>query len=317
MRALAFAIVVAFASIGCTPTSTGAPPATSPGSGATQPPHGGRMHSGGPVLFLGRADGGQVVPHQASGATATAAIIIDRVAQELSYDVTYQGLERGPPSRIALYNFGIGGNGAVVTVLCGPGAEACPPRPAARLAGMATGLRLPGRLLVEFASGRVYLQIDGGDGRPEIRGQLDANDAMVGHREFVARLAPGPARGAAGEGTAILTETYLPGNRVAVEYSVTVAGTTGTPNAVALVGLAAPADVTAARFTRSGRLLNVRRAVRARAGGGSFNGSYISSGRDRSPVVNRLIAEARTPAVVVRTSRFPNGELAGVFVPVE
>lgn len=283
-----------------------------------QPIHQRRGHSGGPVLFMGRADAGKVVPRQTSTATATAAIIIDRVAQELRFDLTYQGLERGAPSRIALYNFGVSGNGPLVVDLCGGGAEPCPDRPSARLAGTAAKLRLPGRLLVEFASGRIYLQIHGADGKPEIRAQLDANDAMVAHRDFVARLAPAPARGATGEGTAILTETYLPGDRVAVEYSVTVAGTSGAPEAAALVGLATSADVTAARFSRPGQLLNVRRTIGKTAPrGGTFDGSYVTRRGSRAPVLKALIDQARTPAVAVRTSRFPNGELVGVLVPVE
>ena len=302
MRGLALVLIIVTASVA-----------------SAQPGHRAGMHMGGPVLFLGRANGAQVVPRQSSAATATAAIVIDRAQGQLRYDITYNGLERGVATRIGLYNFGAGGNGATVALLCGGGdAPACPERSSARLAGTAA-LRPGGPLLSEFASGRVYLQIDSGDGRPEIRGQLDANGAMVASRIYLARLAPRAEAGATGEGTAVLSETYLPDDRVAVEYSVTIAGTSGRPEEVALIGVASPGDAAAARYVRSSRLPTALRLFSAAArNGGSFSGNYVVRRSDRSALLADKLRDARqAPALAVRTSRFPNGELVGLFEPVE
>jgi hypothetical protein len=278
------------------------------------------MHMGGPVLFLGRASADQVVPRQRSAATATAAIIVERVAGRLRYDVTFHGLERGSASRVGLYAFGVGGNGPTVLLLCGGGdAAACPQGPSARLAGVTGALRLTGPTLSDFASGRIYIQVDGGDGRPEIRGQLGANGAMVPSHTYLAQLRPSGEAGATGEGTAVLSETDLPGDRVEVEYSVTVAGTSGQPQDIALVGVASPEESGNARFLSTGRLPNLRRLFGAAArGGGSFSGSYVARRGDASAVLaEALLTTHRSPALSVRTSRFPRGELVGLFVPVE
>jgi hypothetical protein len=277
------------------------------------------MHMGGPVLFLGRASADQVVPRQPSAATATAAIIVDRAAERLRYDITFHGLERGSATHIGLYAFGAGGNGPTVLLLCGGGdAPACPPGPSARLAGATGALRMTGPTLSDFASGRIYLQVDGGDGRPEIRGQLGANGAMVPSHDYVAQLRPSGEAGATGEGTAVLSETDLPGDRVEVEYSVTVAGTSGQPQDVALVGVASPQESGNARFLSTGRLPNLRRLFGAAArGGGSFSGSYVVRRGSSAVLAETFLTTHRSPALSVRTSRFPRGELVGLFVPVE
>jgi len=302
MRASAVVIVAALAS-----------------GGAAQPPDHGGMHMGGAVLFLGRADADQVVPRQASAATATAAIIVDLRRAQLRYDLTFNGLERGGASRIALFNFGAGGNGTTVAILCGGGdAPACPAGGGARLAGTSDIRRWSGPLLSEFASGRIYVQVDGGDGRPEIRGQLAANMGMVPSRAYVARLTPGSQPGATGEGTAVLSETFLPGGRVAVQYHVTVAGTAGRPEAAALIG-APPQTETAVRFLDAQRLPNARRQLARRSqAGATFSGGYTARGAAPSqPLANAMLAGARRPVLAIRTSRFPRGELFGEFVPVE
>jgi hypothetical protein len=287
---------------------------------AAQPPHQPGMQMGGSVLFLGRATGDQVVPRTRSTAAATAAIIIDQAQGQLRYDITFIGLERGPPTRIGLYNFGAGGNGRPVVQLCGGGdLPACPHGVSARLSGATEALRWSGQLLSEFASGRIYLQIDGGDGRAEIRGQLEANGAMVPNRNYVARLAPRAELGATGEGTAVYSETYLPGGEVMVEYSVTVAGTSGRPEEVALIGVADPQVARSAPFLGAGRLPGPRRPpVAPGRNGGTFNGAYTVRRGDRSALLaERLLLARQAPALAVRTSRFPRGELVGVFVPIE
>lgn len=277
--------------------------------------HGG--HGGGKeLLFLARASGDQVVPKQQTSATATAAIIFSRAERNFRYDLTYSDLERGPPSQILLRNFGEGGNGKDVAVICGAGSSPCPDARAARLSGRLAGPQVAPSLLSEFASGRVYLEIVGSDGRGEIRGQLDANGAMVPSRTFVARLAPAASPGAAGEGTAVLSETYLPDDRVAVDYSVTVAGTNGVPQDVSLVGVSTSTGAPA-RFNATNKLLG-RAAPRLRQRN-SFNGSYIARRTDtKSVFATKMLADGtQSPALSVRTSRFPNGELYGVFVPVD
>ena len=273
------------------------------------------------LLLLARADGGEVAPEGVrSAASATAAVLIDRREGRLSYDLTYHGMASGGPSQIALYNSGPGRNGPTVAILCGGGDERrCPQLPAARLSGGLADLRLPPRLLSEFASGRIYLQIDDANGRPEIRGQVEPNGAMVPVRNYIAQLAPRPGGAATGEGTAVLSEAFLPGGRVAVEYSVTVAGTSGTPEAVSLSGVSQPGDIAAARFLRTRRLPVDREEFGTRArGGGSFSGRYVADSQgEKARLTFTQLVSTGTPAVAVRTSRFPAGELVGVFRPVE
>lgn len=303
MRALTFVAVLMSASMALAQSS-----------------HRPRMHSSGPTLFIAQATGGAVVPPQASKATATAAIIVDRAKGSISYDITFNGLERGAASRIGLYNFGAGKNGGTVLLLCGgDGAPACPRRPSARIAADQRKFRMSNALFTEFITRRVYLQIDGGDGRPEIRGQLAFNDAMVPTRNYLAHLVPATAAGATGEGTAVLFETYLPRGQVGVEYSVTVAGTSGTPEAIALVGVSPTEGGGGARFLKSAGLPNARRLLGASARtGGTFSGRYlVRSAGKAAPFPDKLLQASQAPALTVKTSRFPRGELAGLFKAVE
>lgn len=285
---------------------------------SAQPSHQPRMHMARAVLFTATANSAQVVPKRPSAATATVGVTIDRTANDLRYDLTYHGLEHGAPTRIALHNFGPGGTGAAVAVLCGQGAAPCPARPSARLAGAIGTLRLTALIFSEFVSSRVYVEIVGGDGRPEIRGQLTTNGAMVPVRNYLARLAPVPGAAAAGEGTAVLSETYLPRGQVGVQYSVTVAGTSGPPQEASLTGVTRQPDVVA-RFLKSARLPITLRSISARArGGGTFSGRYVARQADRSAVLAvKLLDQDRVPAITVKTGRFPRGELVGVFMPVE
>jgi hypothetical protein len=278
-------------------------------------------HGGGAVLFLARAVGGEVAPRAVdTPASATVAVVVSRGSARLTYDLTYHGLTGGAPVRIALHNFGRGGNGPVVALICGAGAAACPATPSARLAGTLERVALPPRLLSEFASGRIYVEVDVGEGRPEIRGQLEPNGAMVPMRNFIAPLRPTGNGAATGEGTAVLSETYLPDGKVEVEYSVTVAGTSGEPEAVSVTGVPAAAAPPQMRFLSTGRLpVDSRRFGVRRQGGGSFGGRYVAASPTQKSqlTLDAYFMAARAPALVVRTSRFPEGELAGVFRPVE
>jgi hypothetical protein len=275
-------------------------------------------HSSGAKLFLARASGAQVVPRVASAASATAVLILDVRRRQIRYEITYSGLERAPASRIALYNFDTGGNGAQVALLCGRSARACPGGSGARLSGTLPTRRWRGPLLGELASGRIYVQVDGSGGRPEIRGQLAANMAMVASRTYLARLAPSGEPGAAGAGTAVLSETYLPDDQVAVEYHVTVTGTTGTPEAASLVAVRGP-SLAAFRLLRLEPLPNRREGPPARTrDGATFAGGYkVASAAAAPQLVNFMLANTQRPVLAIKTSRFPNGELFGEFVPVE
>lgn len=278
-------------------------------------------HGGKSVLFLAQADGSGVAPRPVrTGASATGAFLVDRGDHGLSFDLTYHGLETGPPSRIAIYNSGPGRNGPMIAPICGSGGPPCPERSSARISGTLGDKFFPPRLLSEFASGRIYLQIDGPQGRAELRGQLEPNGAMVPIRNFIAPLLPRAGSGGTGEGTAVLSETYLPDGRVEVEFSVTVAGTTGEPQAVSL-GRAPQASVfRSTRFLAAGRLPAGDKGLGTRRrGGGSFTGRYVARTATQKAqlTVSSLMSAADAPTVAVRTSRFPEGELIGVFRPVE
>jgi hypothetical protein len=281
-----------------------------------EPGHGGKA-----VLFLAQADGAGVAPEPVkTGGSATGAFIVDRGDHGLSFDLTYHGLETGSPSRIALYNSGSGRNGPMVAPICGSGFSPCPERPAARISGTLGDKVFPPRLLSEFASGRIYLQIDGPQGRAELRGQLEPNGAMVPNRNFIAPLLPRPGSGGTGEGTAVLSETYLPGGRIEVEFSVTVAGTTGEPEAVSLGSAPQASLFRTTRFVAARRLpVEDKGPGTRRRGGGTIAGRYVArTATEKAQLtVGNLMSAANSPTIAVRTSRIPEGELIGVFRPVE
>jgi hypothetical protein len=146
---------------------------------------------------------------------------------------------------------------------------------------------------------------------------------MVPVRNYTARLMPNQVPGAAGEGTAVLSETYLPGGKIAVEYSVTVAGTAGAPEAAALVSAPRASMAKGARFLTASQLPDIRVSEGAEPGGagkggGSFNGAYtVAQVGPRALIAGAFLRAGNAPVITVRTSRFPDGELSGVFVPVE
>lgn len=277
------------------------------------------IRHGGTVLFIAQASAAKVVPAGESGATATGAFLIDPKQGSFSYDITYQGLRNGSPQRIGLYNFGAGGNGELIHLICGAGGQPCLDRTFGNLTGSwepGGQVKLDNNLLGEFASGRVYLQVDGGDGNPEIRGQLEPNGAMVPVRNFVAHLTPAKP-GASGVGTAVLSEVYLPQGRVSVFYEVTVAGTSGAPRAAALAG--APAGAAgAARASQQALPRMILRSKPAAANGATMTGQYEAMREQPGARLasTMLSAGGREAGISVSTTRFADGELYGVFKPV-
>jgi hypothetical protein len=271
------------------------------------------------TLLVARLDAKQVVGGSASSATGTGAFLLDAAQQTLAYDLTYQGLEGGGAKSIALHNFGAGKNGEVVKVLCGMDAQQCPSGPFATITGRFERddkRPLDNNLIGEFDSQRVYVEIVGGDGKPEVRGQLSPNVAMVPVSNFTVRLAPAQGADSKGTGTAIVSEVHLPGGRVSVFYAATVAGTSGTPTNAALVNGPTPK---ARVFSERTALPKVQfRLSRDKKTGGSLAGAYeINSAAPTARFATRLVEAGNGESgIVVTTDRFPNGELYGALVPV-
>ncbi len=143
------------------------------------------------TLLVAQLDAKQVVGGSGSTATGTGAFLLDPAQRTLMFDLTYEGLASGSPKSIALYNFGQGKNGEAVKVLCGADALPCPNAASATISGRlerGDGRELDNNLLGEFGSERVYVEIVGADGKPEIRGQLAPNSAMVMVSNFVVNL---------------------------------------------------------------------------------------------------------------------------------
>ena len=160
------------------------------------------------------------------------------------------------------------------------------------------------------------MEIVGANGKPEIRGQLGPNTAMVMVMSYVAHLAPIEGSQSKGAGTAVVSETYLPGGKTSVFYSATVADTSSAPTNVALVG--GPAPSPEALATRSSLPELKLSPSRNRETGGSLSGVYVVNNALPNPLLaSRLMsANKGQSGIVVATSRFPHGELYGALVPV-
>jgi len=270
------------------------------------------------TLLVAQLDARQVVGGGKSSATGTGTFLLDSSARTLNYNLTYEGLESGGAKSITLRNFGKGGEGEVVKTICGSDAEPCPSAAGATLTGAldSGGRPLENSLIGEFDSGRVYVEIIGADGKPEIRGQLGPNTAMVMVMSFVAHLAPIEGSDSKGAGTAIVSETYLPGGKTSVFYAATVADTSGAPTNVALVGGPAPTrDALATRLSLPELQLS---QSRNREAGGSLSGVYEVNAAIPNPLLATRLMSANNgqSGIVVTTSRFPHGELYGALVPV-
>lgn len=280
----------------------------------SQPPTPSPMgHShGGTPLFLASMDASHVVPRSTSRASATGAFVADAVKRTVDYEITYHGVERPPTRTIALRNFDAGGNGALVHTICGGDATRCPEGASANLAGTWDGrgpVALDEKLLGELASGRIYVEVVGADGKPEIRGQLEPNGAMVPVKNFVAHLAAAPGVDSRGTGTAVMSEVHYADGRVAVIYRLTVADTSGTPNSAALA--------TRGRAAAPLRLNTLPKSTflstGAAATGATLSGQYETRAALNRLSITHLGAQGADVGIVVATTRYPRGELFGVF----
>lgn len=272
------------------------------------------------TLLVAQLDAKQVVGGSKSTATGTGAFLLDAAQRTLMFNLTYEGLASASPKSIALYNFGQGKNGEVVKLLCGADGRPCPNAASATISGRldrGDGRELDNNLLGEFAAERIYVEIVGADGKPEIRGQLSPNSAMVMVSNYTVNLAPTDGTDSKGTGTAVVSETHLPDGKVSVFYAATVAGTAGAPTNAALVNGPTPK---ARAFTERAALPKMQlRSARDKKTGGSLTGVYeINSAEPRALFATRLVnAGNGESGMVVTTSRFPNGELYGALVPVQ
>ncbi|HET7462411.1 MAG TPA: hypothetical protein VFJ82_14255 [Longimicrobium sp.] len=179
------------------------------------------------ALFIARlrADSGRT----ASSPTGTGAFVLEARGRDatLRYDLTYDGVPGGA-SAVTLRNAGEGGSGAVLHVICGAaGAERCPPRSGATLAGAWTsaGGLTPERVR-ELAARRVYVEVQGGR---TLRGQLLQQPFMATHVDFTARFgaqgAVGTPLAAAGPtGTGAFHLIHFGNGTEELQFEVTVVG---------------------------------------------------------------------------------------------
>jgi hypothetical protein len=271
------------------------------------------------TLLAAQLDAKQVVDISVSRATGTGAFLLDPTARTLAYQLTYQGLEHGPAARIALHNFGSGKNGETVRVLCGEGAPPCPPSSSATLVASAANddkKPIDNALVAEFDSERIYIEIVGGDGKPEIRGQLAPNGAMVRVTSYIAHLAPGAGVDSKGAGTAILSETHLPGGKVSVFFAATVSTPAGVLKSAGLVS-----DVGGKHrgFTPDAALPRLEVSYSGdKTAGGSLSTLYVANeAKPGVPLAAHLVKMGNGKVgVIVATSKYPAGELFGVLVSV-
>ena len=278
-----------------------------------------QMHMAMTTLLVAQLDAKQVVGGSASTATGTGAFLLDAAHKTLAYNLTYEGLSSDGAKSIALHNFGSGKNGETIKVLCGGDAKPCPKFASATISGRfesGDGRAIDNKLLGEFGSERVYVEIAGADGKPEIRGQLSPNQAMVRVSNYIVNLVPAAGTNSKGTGTAIVSETYLPDGKVSVFYAATVASTAGAPTNVAMV---AGQTSQARTFSAQAALPKMElRSAPNKKNGGSLSGVYeINSAKPAAPFAARLMTNAAgQPGLVVTTNEFPKGELFGALVPV-
>jgi len=271
------------------------------------------------TLLVAQLDARQVVGGSSSRATGTAAFLLDTVHHKMTYSLTYDALQAGPPRSIALSNFGKGKSGEVFRILCGKEAQPCPASTSATISGrFEPGGEPPfdNHLIGEFDSQRVYVEIIGGNGEREIRGQLAPNAAMVPVANYVAHLSAAKGRDSKGTGTAIMSEIHLPGGKVSVFYAATVAGISGPPVNAGFSFSEAP-DVQ--RFTPRMALPKLQiLSPRDSVTGGSLQGLFDVNSSDPDAFFARRILSSRHGelGIVITTSRFPDGELYGILVPV-
>jgi hypothetical protein len=285
--------------------------------GLSSPAWAQHMHGSGELghktLLLAQLDGEQVAGGSDSKATGTGVFQIDPVSRMFEYRLTYNGLERGSPQSIVLYNFGRGKSGEPVYVLCGSTNAPCPKGTSNTIAKKIKrneGPKIDNNLLGEFLSERVYVEIVGGDGTPEIRGQLAPNSTMATFKNYVADLSP--RGGGKGGGTAVVSETYMPDGKITVDYAATVTGLTAAPTSVALGP--AKAGGGKKRFLPNVKL----RFARDRNSGGSLRGQYTVDANAPDAALPSNPEPGQTAAgFVISTVQSPDGAVEGELVPVE
>jgi len=313
-----------------------------PPSAHPQPaPHG---EHGMRTLFVAALEGQHVVPAVATDASGTGAFTLNgeggRMA--IAYDLTYQALPK-PPRRIVLRNFGEGGVGKVVHVICGE-ASPCPQQAGATLKGEWTdrdvALPLTAALAREAAVGRVYAQIEDEAGQGVVRGQITTYDTMLPVQGFIARLRPrsGAASADAASGTGAFFLAQAPGGGQAMAYQVTIAGTEGAPTKALIVASAAAGPGAAPRagaplqplVEALPQRLPPRMAAEPAPGTGERKGGTIAGEiappRAGAVILDRHTRTANAPgapagaeklSVIIATEADPNGELIGELTPVE
>jgi hypothetical protein len=271
------------------------------------------------TLLVAQLDARQVVGGSQSHATATGAFLLDPRAHGLTYTVTYQGLDNGAGS-IGLYNFGPGRNGEAVRIICGRGAAPCPAGGSATISGRLepdTARAIDDRLIGEFDDGRIYMEVADANGVPQIRGQLAPNIAMVRTVSYIAQLQPAPGSDTKGSGTAVLSQVFLPGGKMAVFYALTVANTSSPPTGVALAG---PTPGTANQIVLPPPATGPARTEAGPPTGGTLANKFqleLATRGTQENLAARLASLPTTAAdLVVRTSRAPKGELYGTLAPV-
>jgi hypothetical protein len=293
------------------------------------------QHDHGTALYVAAIEGQHVVPPVTTEASGTGAFILkgDGNRISLGYDLTYQSLPK-PPRRIVLRNFGEGGVGRVVHVVCGGDEGTCTQQPGATLNGEWTDrhatLPLTAALARELVVGRIYVEVENEAGQGVVRGQIVTYDSMMPVEGFVVRLRPpGGAGGTvAASGTGAFYLAQSRGGSQVIAYHVTATGTDGAPSKALIVragttGLQ-PGAPPRPLLEALPQKLPPRVAAEPAAGARGQRGGTISGAISAPPAGGAELFEKRlltTRAeklnVIIVTDAHPAGELIGELIPVE
>jgi hypothetical protein len=280
---------------------------------------------GGMAMPMNTLLAAQLTPDQVVGGaggntgSGTGAFFIDPVHRTLEYRLTYEGLKNGVKS-IALYNFGAGGRGEVIALLCGEDHPCAPGTIAGRVVPDAAH-PFDNNLIGEFDSERVYVEIVDAAGQAVLRGQLAPHSAMVPSATFVAELSTPGSKGQRATGTAIFTETYMPGGKVAVTYLMTVAGLSGPATGAVLAASPSPGDervnLPHGKDKADTQYESAKRISPAQCG--SLDGVVeVDAEGPAAPLISRLRDAGHDQAgIAVMTANSPRGEVFGVLKPIK